>query len=325
MFQRIADLCEVKSRNTKSDQIVLKHSSLRRYMSQLLAIVYVIRCTELEDIFMAMATVQNGYAPVNGLEMYYEVHGSGEPLVLIHGGFGMTGMWSEILPQLAETQQVIAVDLQTHGRTADIDRPFGWDQFADDVAALVAHLGLERVNLMGYSLGGGVALRTAIKHPQLIKKLVLVSAPFKHDGWFAEVRAGMSQVNAVAAEYMKESPMYQAYVSVAPRPEDFSVLADRTGALISQDYDWTDEVAALKMPTLLIYGDVDSIPPSHAAEFFGLLGGGKADAGWDNSNMPASRLAILPATTHYNSFSSPALVPAVVPFLDAPMPEARSS
>jgi pimeloyl-ACP methyl ester carboxylesterase len=268
---------------------------------------------------MTITATQTGYAPVNGLSMYYEIHGSGEPLILLHGGFGLTGMFGEMLPQLAERRQVIAVDLQAHGRTADIDRPLSLEAMGDDVAALIRYLGFERADVMGFSMGAGAALRTAIQHPEAVRKLVVVSLPFKRTAWYAEVRAGMDQIDASAAEFMKESPMYQSYVSVAPKPENFPALCAKMGEMVRRDYDWSAEVAALKMPVMLVFGDADGVPPSHAAAFFELLGGGKADPGWDGAHMPQARLAILPATTHYNIIDSPALAPAIIPFLDAPM------
>ena len=261
------------------------------------------------------------YAEVNGLSMYYEIHGTGEPLILLHGGLGLTEMFGEVLPQLAANRQVIAADLQAHGRTADIDRSIRLELMADDIAALIEHLGFARADVMGYSMGGGVALRTAIQHPALVRKLVLVSTPFKREGWYPEMLASMDQVGAAAAEFMRESPMYKSYVSVAPDPEHFPVLLDKMGDLMRQDYDWSEGVAALTMPTMLVYGDADSVPPAHAVRFFELLGGGQRDAGWDGSGMSNARLAILPGTTHYNSFASPALVPAVTSFLDALMLE----
>lgn len=266
-----------------------------------------------------MTTTQTGYAPVNGLNMYYEIHGSGDPLVLLHGGFGMTGMFAELLPQLAASRQVIAADLQGHGRTADIERPLSLEAFGDDVAALIRHLGLPQADVMGYSMGAEAALRTAIQHPALVRKLVVVSAPCKRDGWYPEVLAGMEQVNAAAVELWRESPIYQGYVAVAPNPDGLPVLADKMGELMRQDYDWSDEVAALPMPVLLVFGDADSVPPAHAAEFFALLGGGQRDAGWDGAHMPPAQLAILPGTTHYNSIDSPLLTPIVQAFLDAPV------
>jgi pimeloyl-ACP methyl ester carboxylesterase len=262
------------------------------------------------------------YAPLNDLTMYYEIHGAGHPLMLLHGGLGLTSMFHAILPLLAANRQVVAADLQAHGRTADIDRPLRWESMADDIAMLIRHLGFEKADLMGYSLGGGVALRTAIQHPELVRKLVLISTPFRRDGWYPEVVAGMGQLNATAAEFMKDSPVYQSYINVAPKPEHFPVLLDKLGDLLRQEYDWSGEVAALKMPTMLVYGDADSIPPAHATQFFELLGGGQRDAGWDGTGMSNARLAILPGTTHYNICFSPALAAVVIPFLDAPTPQA---
>jgi pimeloyl-ACP methyl ester carboxylesterase len=265
----------------------------------------------------------HGYAHVNGLEMYYEVHGTGQPLVLLHGGAGSTGMFDQVLPRLSEGRQVLAVDLQAHGRTADTDRPLRYELMADDVAALIRHLRLGRTDLMGYSLGGGVALRAAIQHPDLVRKLVLVSATFKRSGWYPEVLEAMSQGSPESAEAMKQSPMYQAYSKIAPRPEDWPVLFTKLGDMLRRDYDWSSEVSAMKQPTMLVVGDADSVRTAHAAEFFELLGGGKRDAGWDGSGVPTARLAILPSTTHYTIFSSPEMASAAKAFLDAPMPEIK--
>jgi pimeloyl-ACP methyl ester carboxylesterase len=263
---------------------------------------------------------EGNYAEVNGLNMYYEIHGSGEPLILLHGGVGAIEMFGEVLPLLAEGRRVVAVDLQAHGRTADIDRPLSYEMMADDIAALIGHLGLEKADVMGYSLGGGVALQTAIRHPEVVRKLVLVSTPFKRDGWYPEILAGMGQLGPEAAEPMKQTPMYQLYAGVAPRPEDWPELLTKLGRLLGQDYDWSEEVSAIEAPTIIVVGDADSVRTAHAVEFFELLGGGKADAGWDRSEMPNAQLAILPATTHYDIFSSPTLASAVTSFLDAPMP-----
>lgn len=269
------------------------------------------------DITTALKT---GYAPVNGLKMYYEIHGTGEPLILLHGGLGATEMFGPILPMLSKTRRVIAVDLQAHGRTADIDRPLSLEVMADDVAALIKHLGIEKADVMGYSLGGGVALRTAIQHPDIVRKLVVVSAAFKREGWYPEILAGMAQMGAEAAEPMKQTPMYQLYARVAPKPEDWPALLTKIGELLRKDYDWSKEVAAIKAPTMLVFGDADAVRTAHAVEFFELLGGGQKDGGWDGSGMSNARLAILPGLTHYNIFSSPALASTVTPFLDAPMP-----
>lgn len=266
---------------------------------------------------------RGGYAEVNGLELYYEIHGSGEPLVLLHGGGGAIEMFGGVLSLLAEGRRVIAVDLQAHGRTADIARPMSFESMADDIGALIEHLGFERSDVMGYSLGGGVALQTAIRHPEVVRKLVVVSTPFARDGWYPEVLTGMGQMGPEAAEPMKQTPMYQLYSSIAPKPEDWPVLLTKLGQLLGQDYDWSEQVAAIEAPTMIVVGDADSVRTSHAVRFFELLGGGRADAGWDGSGMSNARLAVLPATTHYDVFSSPTLAATVTPFLDAPMPEGK--
>ena len=262
--------------------------------------------------------VKSGYAPVNGLKMYYEIHGSGEPLILLHGGVGSTGMFSEIMPTLASSRQVIAVDLQAHGRTADIDRPLSCEAMADDIAALMKTLNIPKADVMGYSLGGGVALRVAIQHPEMVRKLVLVSTPCKRNGWYPEIQAAMSNFDPAKVEQMKQSPMYQAYAKIAPRPQDWGVLFQKLGEMLSKDYDWSREVKEIKSPTLLVVGDADAVRPAHVVEFFELLGGEKKDAGWDGSGMSNARLAILPGTTHYNISMSQKMASAAAEFLAAP-------
>jgi pimeloyl-ACP methyl ester carboxylesterase len=259
---------------------------------------------------------KTGHAQVNGLNLYHEMHGAGEPLILLHGGLGSIGMFGPVLPLLAEHRQVIAVDLQAHGRTADIDRPLNFDSMADDIAALIKHLGLEKADIAGYSLGGGVAVRTAIRHPNVVKSLVVISTPFKRDGWYPEILAGQAQMGPQAAEPMKQTPMYQQYASIAPRSEDWAALITKLGVLLAQDYDWSKDLAAIKAPTLLVFGDADAVRTAHAVEFFRLLGGGQRDGGWDGSGMSNARLAILPGLTHYTIFSSPALASTVKAFLN---------
>jgi pimeloyl-ACP methyl ester carboxylesterase len=271
----------------------------------------------------AAVTVKTGYASVNGLNLYYEIHGTGEPLILLHGGLGSTEMFGEIMPLLSKNRQVIAVDLQAHGHTADIDRPLSFATMADDIAALIKQLGIGRADIMGYSLGGGVALRTAVRHPDVVRNLVLVSTPFKRDGWYPEIAAGMAQLGAEAAEPMKQTPIYQLYARIAPKPADWPVLLTKVGELGRQDYDWSQEVAAIKAPTLLVYGDADAVRTAHAEQFFELLGGGRKDGGWDGSGISNARLAILPGLTHYNIFKSPTLVSTVASFLGAPLQTAK--
>jgi pimeloyl-ACP methyl ester carboxylesterase len=264
-------------------------------------------------------TPQTGYASVNGLEMYYELHGAGEPLILLHGGFGVTGMFGAILPQLAANRQVIAADLQGHGRTADIDRPLSLEAMGDDVAKLITHLNLAQADVMGYSMGGGAALQAAIQHPDLVRKLVVVSMPFKREGWYPEQLAAMNQMSAAALEFMRNTPIYESYVAVAPDPDHFPVLCDKMGEMMRRDYDYSDGVKELTMPVLIVVGDADGFPPSHAAQFFSLLGGGLRDGSWDRSGMAKSQLAILPGVTHYDIIDLPALPAVVNPFLDAPV------
>lgn len=264
-----------------------------------------------------------GYAPVNGLNLYYETHGAGEPLILLHGGLGTGEMFAAIMPALSSTRRVITVDLQAHGRTADIDRPLSLQQMADDIAGFLQYLGIEKADIMGYSMGGLVALRTAIQHPTVLKRLIVVSAAFQRNGWYPEILAGMDQVSAAAAEPMKQTPMYQAYARLAPKPADWPVLLTKAGDMFRKDYDWSKEVAAIKAPTLLAFGDADAVRPAHAVEFFQLLGGGKKDGGWDGSGISNARLAILPGLTHYTVFSSPVLASTVEQFLTASAPAAR--
>jgi pimeloyl-ACP methyl ester carboxylesterase len=255
-------------------------------------------------------------AKVNGIELGYEIVGEGEPLVLLHGGFGSVEMFGPNVELLAAGRRVIGVDLQSHGRSPATDRPMRFETMGDDVAALIEELGLERAAIMGFSLGGGVGLRTAIQHPQVVERLVLVSTPFKRTGWHPEMTAGMDAMGPETAGFLMRSPMYEAYRRIAPRVQDWPVLVRQVAEVTKIDYDWSADVPGLSMPVMLVIGDADGMPPSHAVEFFGLLGGGKRDAGWDRSGMTPHRLAILPGVTHYEINMVPALSAAVVPFLD---------
>jgi pimeloyl-ACP methyl ester carboxylesterase len=264
------------------------------------------------------AQVDGRYADVNGIRLYYEIHGAGHPLILLHGGLGAISMFGPNLETLAKHFQVVGVDLQAHGRTADIDRPLNVELMAEDIAALIKHLSLDRPDLVGYSLGGGVAFFTAVRHPELVRKLVLVSTNIRRNAVHAEILAQQGQVGEGAAEMMKQTPMYQLYASIAPRPQDWGRLIGKIGKAMENDFDYSDEMARLTVPTLIVAGDADIFPPSHAVEMFGLLGGGKRDGGWDGSGRPSSSLAILPRLTHYTIFSAPALAATVIPFLDDP-------
>ncbi|WP_428964298.1 alpha/beta fold hydrolase [Micromonospora fluostatini] len=259
------------------------------------------------------------YAEVNGVRLWYETHGSGRPLVLLHGGYGATEDFAPIRPALATRRRLIAVDLQGHGRTADVDRPLRYESLADDVAALLGRLDLTGVDLLGYSLGGGVALRTAIQHPGLVRRLVLVSTPYRQRGWYPEVLAAMVAQDERAGERMRGTPAHEVYRRIAPRPQDWPRLWARSADLLRRDYDWSAQVAALDTPTLLVYADADAIPVTHVAEFYRLLGGGRRDAGRDGTDRPVSRLAVLPGLTHADILTSPALPGVVLPFLTHPL------
>lgn len=270
-----------------------------------------------EETEMDTKAMTAGTAPVNGLELYYEIHGNGRPLILLHGGVGAIEMFGPVLPLLAEGRQVIAVDLQAHGRTADIDRPLSYEAMASDIAGLADYLKLDRPDLMGYSLGGGVALRAAIDHGDRFGKVVLVSTPFARQGWHDANLQGMAQMGPAVAEPMKNTPMYQLYSTLAPRPADWPILLTKIGQMMVKDYDWSEEVKAIHNPVMIVVGDYDSVRIAHATRFFELLGGGKADGGWDGSGMTPHRFAVLPGMTHYQIFMSPVMAEAVVPFLSA--------
>ena len=255
-------------------------------------------------------------ARVNGVELGYQAFGKGKPLILLHGGFGSLEMFGPNVDLLAKNRQVIGVDLQSHGRSPVAKRPMRFESMADDIAALIGELGLERAAVMGFSLGGGVALRTAIQHPDAVERVVLVSTPFTNDGWYPEMKAAMKSMGPESAEPLKNSPMYADYQRIAPNVEDWPVTVEQLTTLLKQDYDWSAEVPKLSMPVMLVIGDADGLPPSHAVEFFGLLGGGKRDANWDRSGMTQHRLAILPGVTHYDINVQPSLAATVIPFLD---------
>jgi pimeloyl-ACP methyl ester carboxylesterase len=254
-------------------------------------------------------------ARVNGVELGYEVFGKGEPLVLLHGGFGSVEMFGPNVELLAAHRQVVGVDLQSHGRSPAPDRPMRFESMADDVAALIRELGFGRAAIMGFSLGGGVALRAGIQHPDAVERLVLVSTVFKSTGWHPEMTASMKAMGVEAAEAMKQSPMYAAYERIAPDVADWPKLVRQLSDLLKLDYDWSADVPGLSMPVMLVVGDADGLPPSHAVDFFKLLGGGLRDAGWDGSGVTHHRLAVLPGVTHYDINVQPALAAAVIPFL----------
>ena len=267
--------------------------------------------------------VQTGYLPVNGLQMYYEIHGTGQPLVLLHGAFSAIGTsFGQMLPGLAQGRQVVAVELQGHGRTADIDRPMTLEGMADDVAAAIDQLGIEPADIFGYSTGAAVALQLVIRHPDAVRKLVLASVTYTLDGVHPGLMEGLGEMTP---EMMHGSPWHEEYVRIAPRPEDFPTLFAKKTQMDQQIKDLPDEaIRAITAPTLLIIGDSDLVRPEHAVEMFRLLGGGVF--GDTPAGLPDSQLAILPGTSHVSLVNrSELLVPMITSFLDAPMPTPQPS
>jgi pimeloyl-ACP methyl ester carboxylesterase len=263
----------------------------------------------------------SGYAPVNGIELYYEIHGSGKPLVLLHGGFGSFAMFGGMLPTLTAGRQVIGVDLQGHGHTVPGDRPMSFDAFATDVAELIKWLGYEKVDVMGYSMGASTGLRMAINHPEVVDRLISTSTVHSFAGWHDYNQQGMKSIGldpVASAEGMKQTPMYAAYAQEMPDAEsNWIKTITLMGALTGAEYDWSADIPKITAQTLIIVGDWDAVRTSHVAQMFELLGGGKQDAMWDGSGMNKNRLAILPGVTHYTMFMDPRLATTALSFLDS--------
>ena len=263
-----------------------------------------------------------GYAPVNDLNMYYEIHGSGEPLVLLHGAFGAIDLWGPILTTLAKHHQVIAVEFQGHGHTADIDRPFSMEQWADDIAALMGHLAIDQADVVGYSMGGLTGLQLAIRHPEQVRKLVPIAANYSTEGYYPELLVSLEMMTP---DIFVGTPQYEAYLRHAPNPADFPTLVEKHKAFDAAGFSWPEaDVAAIAAPTLLMYADSDIVRPEHAVELFRLLGGG-VPGGLTPDPPPSSQLAFLPGTNHATIVLEPAtdlLLLMIEPFLDAPMPDA---
>jgi pimeloyl-ACP methyl ester carboxylesterase len=270
---------------------------------------------------MTTADVQTGYAPAGDLRMYYEIHGRGRPLVLLHGAYMTIDLMGPLVPGLAATRQVIAVEQQGHGRTADVDRPITHEQMADDTAALVRHLQLGSADVFGFSMGGGVALQLALRHPDLVRKLVLASASFTSDGMHAEA---LAMFPSITPELFAGSPIEQEYLRTAPNPDAFPTLVEKLKQLDVMPFAWPEEkVRAIEAPTLVVLGDSDGVRLEHAVELFRLRGGCVMG---DLAGLPSSQLAVLPGTAHFVPPGSGLLdrsewlLAMVPPFLDAPLP-----
>jgi len=266
---------------------------------------------------MAGNNPQTGYAPVNGLEMYYEIHGEGRPTLLLHGAYGTIGLFGDLIPGLAAGRQVIAVEQQAHGRTVDIDRPIRYETMADDCAALLGHLGVAQADVVGYSMGANVALRLAIQHPDLVRRQVILSGNYRMDAYYPDLRAFFK---TLTPDFFAGTPIEEGYKAVAPDPDAFPAMVAKVIDLDHQDFDWTDEMQAIRAPTLVVCGDADAFAPEHAIETLRALGGG-APGEYIEGN-PNAQLAILPNTAHIGVVMRPErLLTLIPPFLDAPAPE----
>lgn len=262
----------------------------------------------------------SGYAEsAEGLRVHYEVYGQGDPIVVMAGGFGDSSSMAQVIGPLSRNRQVIAIDLEGHGRTALRDTPMSHERNGDDVAAVLRHLAIARADVAGYSHGADASIRTAIQHPEMVSNLIVISTAAERDGWYPENLKAMGSVSSAGLEQFKQTPLYKRHVSVAPHPEQFGLLMDRMGELMRKDYDWRPEIARLRVPTLLLFADHDAVSTKHIAEFFALFEGGVRDPGWTGEpHYARARLAIVPGYTHYNFSQGPEMAKAIEAYLTHP-------
>ena len=278
-------------------------------------IITMLLTTLLSGVVSGQQKATTGYAPVNGLKMYYEIHGSGEPVVLLHGAFmAITGDWVNWINELAKTRKVIAIDMQGHGRTADIKRDITYENLADDVAGLLDYLKIDRADVVGYSLGGGAAFECAIRHPEKVRKVVIISAPFRRDGWVKEANDFWPNFSV---EMMKGTPAETEREKLNPVPGSFPEFFAHIKAAAMRPYDFgADNLKATKAPFFFINGDADGVRMEHIAEMYRLKGGGNIHG--DMQPRSESRLAIIPNTTHVTLMNRmTTIVPIINDFLDA--------
>ena len=289
--------------------------SQRQTSIKRISVFVAIFCLIVVRSFSQTKPSQSGYAPVNGLKMYYEVYGEGKPLVLLHGSFMSIDMtFSQLIPELSKTRKIIAVEFQGHGRTADTERPFSAENFADDVAGVLKFLKIDSADILGYSLGGEVAAQVAIRQPKMVRKLVIVSSAFKFEGWSPETRAVFPMITP---EIFAKTPIKTEYDRLAPDTTHWSQFIKKMVQFVSTPFDFTDKARSLKKPMLLIFGDSDGILPEHAAEMFRSAGGVRNG---DMAGLPNSQLAIFPGTSHTGVIMRTGwLLSMIPPFLDAPV------
>ncbi|HEU5164878.1 MAG TPA: alpha/beta hydrolase [Chitinophagaceae bacterium] len=294
-------------------------------MKKILAKAVLKRTIILTAIFIycivnVFGQVKTGYAPANGLKMYYEVYGTGKPIVLLHGAFNtINTAFAQLIPGLAKTREVIAVELQGHGRTADIDRAFSFESMADDVASVLKFLKTDSADIFGYSMGGGVAQQIAIRHPELVRRLILTSSVYKYEGWTPETRAILPMLTA---EMFESTPIKQEYDKLAPDPTHWKEFINKMKKFVTTSYDFgADKIKAIKSPTLIIIGDGDGVLPEHAVEMYRLRGGNYMV---DFGPIHAAQLAILPGSSHISvMMQTDWLLSMVVPFLDASLQQIK--
>jgi pimeloyl-ACP methyl ester carboxylesterase len=294
---------------------VLNTSVLNQMMTWTKRLIIFAMCLAVATFGFAQDETKGNYAMVNGLELYYEIRGTGEPIVVLHGAFMTINTMGNFVSELAKTRQVIAVELQAHGHTGDIDRPLSYEAMADDVAVLLEQLQLKQADIFGYSMGAGVALQVAVRHPEVVRKLVLASVYTHPDGYYPEVLESTAQLTP---EMFAGSPIIEEYQQIAPDPENFPTLVNKIKELDTAFSGWPSEaIQTIRAPTLLVIGDSDVVRPEHAVEMFRLLGGGVPG---DLMGLPNAQLAVLPGTTHITVMERAEwLVSMMTPFLESPM------
>ena len=284
--------------------------------------------TSAEDVPMSkqqpLTPTSKGYADAaEGLRVYYEIYGKGEPIVVLAGGFGDVSSMTQVIGPLSRERQVIGIDLEGHGRTALRATPMSHERNGDDVAAVLRHLKIAKADVGGYSHGADAAIRMTIQHPERVRNLIVISTAAERDGWYPENLKAMESVSSAQFEQFQQTPFYKRYAAVAPHPEQFPQLLDRMGALMKKDYDWRTEIAAIRVPTLLLFCDHDALSTRHIAEFFALFDGGVRDPGWEGEPKYArARLAIVPGYTHYNFGQGPDMARVIEAYLDQPTSKA---
>jgi pimeloyl-ACP methyl ester carboxylesterase len=269
----------------------------------------------MNDATASQSTIpaESGYADVNGVKMYYEVHGKGKPIVLLHGSFMNIPMnWAHVIPSLARGRQVIVAEMQGHGRTRDVPRELSYEGMADDVSGLLKHLRIASADVLGYSMGGGVAFQVAIRHPEQVRRVVILSGVYTHDGWWPDAEASFATMNA---ELFKGTPIEEQYLKFGNDPARFPEFIKKVISVDVKHYDWSSEVKGIEAPMFIVLGDADGVRYEHALELFRAKGGGKMG---DMHGLPKSRLAILPGTTHIGMMQRGSwLVPMITEFLDS--------